>query len=149
MYYKNSIVWSQIKIEDTPIHILGVYLTPTMNDEVKKSMNMLDYIIQERIFKNFQNSRIILAGDFNFHLRNVRARLLKLGLQPVFDQSEATHNRGNQIDQIFTNIPVAGKDIVEMDPVLTDHKQLLTKLRVTIHPNDLNLQNPPLKCTQN
>ena len=65
MFFKNSITWSIVTFGKTPVHILNCYLAPYFNDETNKSLNVLRYILRDRIFRKAWNSRVILAGDFN------------------------------------------------------------------------------------
>ena len=68
------------------------------------AVNHLVYIIKHCILKKDPAANIIVQGDFNLHLASVTNHLAHMKLKGLFDQQ--THSRGNQLDQVFTNMEV-------------------------------------------
>ena len=108
---------------------------------------MLHYILKERIIQKFKKSRIIVTGDFNFHLPEVGAFLSKIGLLPVFGEGMSTHRDGGALDEVFSNVNVRAKHIVEPPTSLTDHKSLICEFELVIEPYDLDFSRPPTFST--
>ena len=53
MFYKNSLTWSIMRLGKTPVHVIGVYLAPYNDEETFKSINMLKYILMDRILSKY------------------------------------------------------------------------------------------------
>jgi exonuclease III len=63
----NNITWISAAYFKCPVHIVTCYFPPVKNDEVKMALNDLDWVINS-IFRKALNSRVVVMGDFNFHL---------------------------------------------------------------------------------
>lgn len=69
-----------------------------------KSLNNLTHIVKIGILKRDANVRVILMGDFNYHLSNFTEVLERHGIKGIF--REKTHKNGNKFCQIFTDLKV-------------------------------------------
>ncbi|KEJ82964.1 hypothetical protein OXYTRIMIC_648 [Oxytricha trifallax] len=78
-------------------------------------------------------------GDFNYHIKDLRKRLHKEGLQESIPQGVETHNKGNQLDQIFSNVETISWETYQLR--LKDHKLIIAKLRIKYQDRDLKLSD--------
>ena len=83
-------------------------------------------MVKECILKKSPEERILVMGDFNHYLPEVQKNMELMGLKPVIDQ--ATHERGNQLDQIFTNLEVQGAGVYFLEG--SDHAMLAAEVRI-------------------
>ena len=91
----------------TPIHIITVYVEPQNKKKSDRVVaNLLDIVSQ--ILDRLPNSKIIVSGDFNERRKEITEALLKKALNPVLNEGTITHERGNHLDQIFTNLGIMG-----------------------------------------
>jgi hypothetical protein len=73
---------------------------------------------------------VIVGGDLNKKgMKELEPRLRKFGLGPIFGQRVETHDRGGRLDDIFTNLQGAHKQITTMEGI-SDHYLLMCELVV-------------------
>ncbi|KEJ82566.1 hypothetical protein OXYTRIMIC_040 [Oxytricha trifallax] len=76
-------------------------------------------------------------GDFNFHLKEIGNRLKQEGLQESIPEGVGTHSKGNQLDQIFSNVESIQWELEQLR--LTDQKFVLVSLKIKYQDDDLRL----------
>ena len=69
------------------------------------------------------NAYFIITGDFNYHLKKIKPKMKDLGLFPTIPDNIATHNKGNLIDQLFTNGTISKYSIQDLK--LSDHYAII------------------------
>ncbi|KEJ82967.1 hypothetical protein OXYTRIMIC_243 [Oxytricha trifallax] len=114
------------------------YIPPYCNDEVKELQNRLMYMIIT-LKQKCQKQRIIVMGDFNFHIKELGKRLNTEGLRESIPVGVETHTKGNQLDQIFSNVETASWETCQLKQ--TDHKLVQVKLKIKFHENDFKLSD--------
>ncbi|KEJ82403.1 hypothetical protein OXYTRIMIC_806 [Oxytricha trifallax] len=78
-------------------------------------------------------------GDFNFHIKDLGKRLNKEGLKESIPEGVVTHTRGNQLDQIFSNVETVSWETSQLSQ--TDHKLIQVKLKIKYQESDLKLSD--------
>ena len=126
------------------VHVLTCYFKPKMDQELRASIQTMAWYLHT-IFKTAANSRVIVMGDFNSHIKEVQALLARYKLQPSFSPQQ-THSRGNCLDMVFSNIPVSSFEIIPTK--ISDHKALLVTLDLSVTDKDINVKNPGFYYTQ-
>ena len=86
-----------------------------------------------------------MVGDFNGEMANVNALCKEYDLHPVIKDGEATHEKGNQLDQCFTNIGGARHNMIEVD--MTDHKAVELHFNFIQRERDVDIRNIPSKIS--
>ena len=88
----------------------------------------LRWIIFRCILRKDPASKLIIMGDFNNHLPKVKEMLTPLRLTEVVHDGIDTHNRGNQLDQMFTNLELASQPKLVRYEVASDHDAIIADL---------------------
>lgn len=101
-FVHQNITYSQIYHNHCLVHLIGIYFPPVKNEHTTANINHL-YWILDNILDIDHQAQILVAGDFNFHLKKIQKRLSNYGLRGILPDSEKTHTKGNLLDQIFTN----------------------------------------------
>jgi endonuclease/exonuclease/phosphatase family metal-dependent hydrolase len=57
----------------------------------------------ENILEKDRQAKLIIGGDFNFHISKIHPKMIQFGLTGVIARGNPTHIDGNLIDQIYTN----------------------------------------------
>lgn len=107
-YVRNAVTYQSSAYKNCPIHILTCYLSPVGEDAKQARVNIqhLKSMVQN-IFSVYKNSRVIVMGDFNSRWIPEIAKFLQThGLVAAIPAGTATHDHGNQLDQVFTNLPI-------------------------------------------
>ena len=60
------------------------------------------------IFDRLPQSRVIITGDFNERKPDIDKLIKKFRLNPVIQEGTVTHQKGNHLDQIYTNLKIIG-----------------------------------------
>jgi hypothetical protein len=77
---------------------------------------------------------IIAGGDLNkIGLKELAPRMEQYGLKAIFGPRAVTHDRGNHLDEVYTNLKLKWKSI-ETTGGLSDHYMLLCE--VVVNPRD-------------
>ena len=76
--------------------------------------------VLELIMSRAPESRVIVIGDFNGEMERVKGLCRTYGLTQLVEEGVPTHNKGNQLDQCFTNIEGASVKLESSE--LTDHQ---------------------------
>ncbi|KEJ82655.1 hypothetical protein OXYTRIMIC_759 [Oxytricha trifallax] len=84
-----------------------------------------------------QKQRIIVIGDFNFHIKDLGKRSNRQGLKESIPEGVETHTKGNQLDKIFTNTQSVKWETSQLR--LTDHKLVQVILKINYQDDDLKL----------
>jgi hypothetical protein len=82
---------------------ITVYIKPSEMEKRKLTMNQLGGILHS-IFERLISSRVIVGGDFNEALEDAPEMLKRYGLSGVIPEGTSTHDKGGQLDQVFTNV---------------------------------------------
>jgi hypothetical protein len=77
-----------------PVHVIGVYLPPYKQPIVKQTLNRLKHLICS-LFNRVKQSRVVIAGDFNFWISEFRAFMLEYGIKGCIPENIETHDSGN------------------------------------------------------
>jgi len=85
-----------------PIHTITCYIQANKLRTTHNIIQNLLWIVQNIQAKDTY-AAIIVMGDFNFHLSKITCFFNTIGLKGSVKPGSATHNLGNQLDEIFTN----------------------------------------------
>lgn len=77
-------------------------------------------------------------GDFNDKIQQIDEELNLRGLKPTIPKIVGTHNKGNRLDQFFSNTPIQNWTLVQ--DKMTDHYPLVMDVAVTKTENDLDIR---------
>ena len=80
-------------------------------------------------------------GDFNNHLEEVTEYLIGKNIQPILKDGEPTHEKGGQMDQIFTNLETTDVQKIAYD--FTDHTAFLINLRLVKRHDEIDIRAFP------
>jgi exonuclease III len=81
-FIHQNITYSQIHLKNLKIHIVSVYIPPYHDERAIPFINHLFWLI-ENIFEKDRHSKVLIAGDFNFHLKVIEPKLKNLGLHGI------------------------------------------------------------------
>ena len=115
------------------ILLVSFYITPNTDEASKqiRERTLSDLQIAfENIRKSYKDVGIVLAGDQNkVGIDRVGSIASICGLNPVF-LSSATHDKGNHLDQIHTNLPYTVHEMVSLSgrKEATDHNALIVRV---------------------
>lgn len=113
----------------------AVYINPGSTESAKKDRELAIAELESALkllFINFKNPPIAVLGDFNqIGMKKLEKMLKDYGLISIFDK-QATHEGGNQLDGLFTNIKCIAKQMVPIEGMVgvTDHKLLTCRLEL-------------------
>jgi hypothetical protein len=99
----------------------------------------------ELILDRTPNSKIIFSGDFNEQRQKVEELCRKRCLSLVIQEGTPIHNKGNHLDQIFTNLVVNLCDVGHSE--MTDHAFIRFKFSFTKSSDDIDIRKMPVKIT--
>ncbi|KEJ82986.1 hypothetical protein OXYTRIMIC_793 [Oxytricha trifallax] len=133
---RQYLTWNILNAGGFPVHMITMYIPPYQNDEVKELQNRVISMIRS-IKQKCNKQRIIVMGDFNFHLKDFGKRLKKEGLMQSIPEGVGTHTKGNQLDQIFSNAETREWKLDQLR--LTDHNLVQVKLVMKFTNNDLKM----------
>ena len=71
---------------------------------------------------------MVVGGDFNAYYHEVSREMLDRGYSEVFKDAQTFKRSTNQLDGIFTNLPVRRKDIKEVG--YSDHHLLKVEVMI-------------------
>jgi hypothetical protein len=79
-----------------------VYIPPYEDQRAIPFINHFIWLL-ENIFEKDRHAKVLIGGDFNFHLKTIEPKLKNLGVHGIIPKDVATHTKGNRLDQIFSN----------------------------------------------
>ncbi len=62
-----------------PVHFFTLYLPPRNDDGVRETKRTLIWHL-DSVFRTTPNARVVVMGDFNFHLEEMQKQLAKYSL---------------------------------------------------------------------
>ena len=110
---EGNVTWMTCAYQYCPVHFVTCYLPPYKNDQTRQMVNRVKHIVMS-IFQKWKQSKVVLMGDFIFWIEEVQNFMASYGLLPTFDKEMSTHQAGNQLDQIFTNLEVVNANLIEV-----------------------------------
>ena len=77
------------------------------------------------------NSLIVVSGDFNLiGMEKCESIEKEFLLNPVRNNQQATHKKGNHLDNVWANIPVTKTELVTGFDHLSDHALFKVSVRI-------------------
>ncbi|KEJ82467.1 hypothetical protein OXYTRIMIC_631 [Oxytricha trifallax] len=106
----------------------------------RRSKNVTKYIgSYDQIKQKCQRQIVIAMGDFNFPIKDLGKTLNKEGLKESIPEGMVTHTRGNQLDQIFSNMQTVSWETRQLSQM--DHKLIQVKLKIKLQESDQKLSD--------
>lgn len=132
---KNIVVAACMSMEvgKEMVLLVSFYITPNTDERSRQERegNLNDLqVALENLNRSFKDVGIVLAGDYNrIGIDRVGSIANICGLKLVFHCS-ATYDKGNHLDQIYTNLPFTVQEMVPLEGLksTTDHNALIVRV---------------------
>ena len=144
----NSFIWSIANFQSVPVHLLSVYIQPGHAESARENIRLLRWVVSQRILRKDPNSKIVVMGDVNEHMKDL-GFLSDAGLVPVVKYGIATHRDGNRLDQVWTNLSVTHSELIKVDDVTSDHMAIQVDLQIKSDGNVKRFNESKTFYTQN
>ena len=125
-----NILWTSCRHEGALIHYVTVYIPPNDTKEAKEYLRTLRWILF-RISERDKKACIVVAGDFNkIAMEGVDFIEKDFGLTRIVASNIETHNLGNNLDGIWTNMKNSSCILHDGLVDITDHSMIEVSLLV-------------------
>lgn len=98
----------------------------------KEIFDWVETVVSQFILTTNQDEYQIIRGDFNQRRKNFLALAQRYGLKQVLTEVTPTHNKGNHLDDLYTNLKFSSFTLVTG---ISDHSGIMVNLEISLKRN--------------